>query len=966
MNGRPPLALSDFAPFFRAVHGYDPFPWQERLADLVVNQGWPGLMDLPTGTGKTAALDVAVFALALSVGGAAQAPRRVIYVVDRRTVVSQAHDRAIRIRDAISGGDADVLVSVRGRLASISGGGVPLRTVELRGGIARDDMWSRTPDQPLIAVSTVDQVGSRLLFRGYGVSDSMKPIHAGLLGNDVLYLLDEVHLSQPFKETLTAVATRYRSWAEAPGPSPFVVVEMSATPGEVSAHSITLNEDDRRHPLLSRRLGSSKPVTLVAAKPRGLADEMVRQAEAMFDRPGATVGIVVNRVKAAREVHQRLRENGRAAAHLVTGRMRPFDRDALDRTLLQRIRAGRKRSQDEASVVVVATQTIEAGADFDFDGLVTECASLDAIRQRFGRMDRLGELDGKARGVIVAPHNVLEDDPVYGLSIGKTWEWLRSGATGAVVDFGLEALQVPTDAVDLGLLAPRAHAPILLPAHMDAWVQTSPIPVPDPDVALWLHGPERGTADVQIVWRADLTETLLDEALRSAEALELVLTMVEVLPPVSAETMSVPYVAVRRWLERRAEPNVADVEGAPEEPDDTKGAPELKPRPALVWRGEKSEVVSATALRPGQTIVVPADYGGIAAGNWDPNATDAVSDVAEAAAFKVGRPPVLRLHDRIVSAIVGVVGPEPNGDQGQEDSSDDRGLVSEWLTTLDISERDEVTRDLVESLRSSPRALRVIRLATGIGPGSRSYLVASCRRARKGTEVGIDDRVFADGSGSSFTGVDVSLRAHQQSVATLAAAYAERVGLGPDVVAAMRVCGEWHDRGKLDFRFQRWLCGGSEFKALVQMEPMAKSVVPLVGPRAMREARERAGYPKGGRHELMSVALMTAAGESAAASVTDWALAMHIVATHHGQCRPFAPWVHDENPVDVVIEGDDRPLSVSSAHRLERLDSGVAERFWLTVRKYGWWGSAYLEAIFRLADQQQSAREQRKSVNSNG
>ncbi len=53
------------------------------------------------------------------------------------------------------------------------------------------------------------------------------------------------------------------------------------------------------------------------------------------------------------------------------------------------------------------------------------------------------------------------------------------------------------------LRSPRPRAPVLLPAHIDTWVQTEPIPEPDPDVSLFLHGPQRA-ADVQIVWRADL------------------------------------------------------------------------------------------------------------------------------------------------------------------------------------------------------------------------------------------------------------------------------------------------------------------------------------------------------------------------------------------------------------------------------------------------------------------------------
>jgi CRISPR-associated endonuclease/helicase Cas3 len=163
---------------------YNPFPWQSMLAEQIADGCWPKALDLPTAAGKTACIDAAVYALAAQAGksGADRtAPRRIWFVVDRRIVVDEAFDRALIIAKKLRKANDGPLKAVADRLLDISGTrGKPLAAARLRGGVFRDDGWARLPSQPAVITSTVDQLGSRLLFRGYGPSKLTAPIFAGL------------------------------------------------------------------------------------------------------------------------------------------------------------------------------------------------------------------------------------------------------------------------------------------------------------------------------------------------------------------------------------------------------------------------------------------------------------------------------------------------------------------------------------------------------------------------------------------------------------------------------------------------------------------------------------------------------------------------------------------------------------------------------------------------------------------
>ncbi|MGH3407527.1 MAG: CRISPR-associated endonuclease Cas3'', partial [Streptosporangiaceae bacterium] len=610
------------------------------------------------------------------------------------------------------------------------------------------------------------------------------------------------------------------------------------------------------------------------------------------------------------------------------------------------------------------TQSIEAGADFDFDGLVTECASLDALKQRFGRVDRDGLLSAAgspSKSVILGLSDDVKkgaDDPLYRAALAQTWDWLPGGE----FDF---AHQQPDPDLLPALLGEQDVAPVLLPSHLDRWVQTSPRPDGDPDIAPWLHGLAESPADVNLVWRADLTEGLLDQPAR-----EPAVNLVSACPPGSGEAMPVPLPAVRRWLARLAEGEaagqdlpVADVEGAiADEADTVRARPGgVTIKPALRWSGDDSTIArSGRDIVPGDTLVVPASYGGIESRNWAPGSTVPVTDLGHRVQAEQRLRAILRLHPAVLSHLSDRLPPLPLPSEVDADlDQDDDTVISDWLAQASaaVEGSDDLSARLIRTLNEDEDHVvtRVPIERTNALPSPTIFVITGKRRLPRPevAKEAVGDRVESEPETSSFTGAPIPLRGHLDGVGEWASRIARSCGLSDGLAGDLALAGRLHDLGKADPRFQRMLRDGR----ITVDEALAKSGI-VASSRAQRErARREAGYPPGARHEALSVAMIQHSPQLAARAA-DWDLVLHLVASHHGFCRPFAPVARDDDPEVASFSYLDVLLQHSTAAGMERIDSGIADRFWLMVRRYGWFGLAWLECLLRLADHRVSAAEQ--------
>jgi CRISPR-associated endonuclease/helicase Cas3 len=397
--------MQAYEEFFRSATGFPPYQWQKEVAE----GGFPDLLTVPTGLGKTEGV---VLAWAWRLREGKGEPRHLVYCLPMRVLVRQTVERLRRYFDALKSN---------------------IRVYELMGG-AIDEEWARHPERPWVLVGTQDQLLSRALNRGYSMNRFEWPVHFGLLNNDCRWIVDEVQLMGPGLWTTAQLDWMRRrrfgtlfdcptTWMSATVWESFLATKDRKSDGlakpSVLPADVIENDSNRQ---IQHRLAARRPIKMwppnglkKSKKPSGDDVDIFYQnlsSEVKKNHVRGTLSLVIcNTVEAAHRVFKSLPADD-VPKVLLTSRFRREDREAHERTLLgfeakrKQIEAQREKSggQDEVGkplpndpgLICVSTQVVEAGVDVSAHRLWSEIAPWPSVIQRLGRLNRDGR-DQQAR-----------------------------------------------------------------------------------------------------------------------------------------------------------------------------------------------------------------------------------------------------------------------------------------------------------------------------------------------------------------------------------------------------------------------------------------------------------------------------------------------------------------------------------------------------------------------------------------
>ena len=493
--------MDTFGRTFEDLTGHPPLCWQTRLySEHFVKGQLPSAVDVPTGLGKTSVM--ALWLLARAHG--AVLPRRLVYVVDRRVVVDQASDFARRLRKNVQ------FSPLLNQSLGLDGRALPIST--LRGQFVDNREWLEDPASPAIVVGTVDMIGSRLLFEGYGVSKKMRPYHAGFLGIDTLVVLDESHLVPPFEALLSTIEGDEKQFRPA---SPtlsailprFQLLSLSATGAERPGKTFAFGEADLQGDQLARMRVTAEKKIVVQDSSESLETDLAHQAMELAQNSACRMLIFCDSRESAQTVRNDLVGRG-AEVELLVGARRVQEREHLKEWLSHWGFLAGSMTAGSKSAFLVATAAGEVGIDLDADHMVCDLVPWERMVQRLGRVNRRGGKDRPAQ-VRVVPKKEL-DEKLSAARALLTEELPRlEDGTRDGSPLALRALKLRPDlrkVLELASSKPLTR-PELNRALVDAWSLTSLAAENParPEITPWIRGWDpNDKPQTTVVWRTYL------------------------------------------------------------------------------------------------------------------------------------------------------------------------------------------------------------------------------------------------------------------------------------------------------------------------------------------------------------------------------------------------------------------------------------------------------------------------------
>ncbi len=908
-------AQPDFDRLFEDLTGNKPFPWQRMLYGELVQKQFRTKCDVPTGLGKTSVVALWILALAHHArnGSVDRFPRRLVYVVNRRTVVDQATREVEHLRDALAGKPELKQLADALRTLSIQPEGQPLVVSTLRGQFADNAEWRNDPARPAVIVGTVDMVGSRLLFSGYGCGFKSKPLHAGFLGQDVLFIHDEAHLEPPFQKLIMGIRAEQERCREF---GVFHVMELTATSREnQTGETPIFTEEDLRDPRVIKRCKASKSLRFQSVEDKKKLPDKAAELALKHEKSSQAILVFLRELADVEKVRRKL-ESAKQEVQVLTGTLRGLERDKLAKEdqIFARFMPKPEVKPKSGTVYLVCTSAGEVGVDISADHMVCDLTPFDSMAQRLGRVNRFGhgaacidvvhvvskkekkvseagnpesDNDATDQGARHAEEStnekIAEDDgskekneersPLQ-LAIERTQLLLAKLPRPADDSFDASpaALRGLPEAERLAAFTPP---PMICPATdilFDAWALTSvreKLPG-RPPVADWLHGvAEWEPPETSVAWREEV-EVIKDDLLVKYKPDDLL----EDYPLKPHELLRDRSIRVLKELEKIAA----------REPDppcwllSADGEVRVLRLDKLIQEAKqkKAEVYLKDCI-----LILPPKAGGLKNGLLD--------------------------------------GDEPF----DEDHSGLYEVSEHWFDDDGQLRRGRIW-DNAEPPAAGMRLVRTIDTCAG-----------------KEDEMAEDDERYsrrywhwyvrprsADDDGSRTARVPQNLREHLHIVEDMAGQIVSKLGFedskDPESQVAAKaiiLAARWHDLGKNRAIWQRSI-GNHNYPHQV----LAKS-----GGRM--KPIDITSY----RHEFGSLLEMKQLAEFQQLDQETQDLVLHLVAAHHGRARPHFP-------ADEAFDPD------RSEEDASELIQEVPRRFSRLQRKYGRWGLAYLESLVRAAD----------------